>query len=310
MLEVDFPETMPDFMEEFGTDAKCADYLFRQRWPDGFRCPRCGSGRAWRLHHRLIWECGVCGHQTSLTAGTVFEGTRKPLRYWFLAMYLVTTSKRGISAVELQRQLNVNYQTAWAWLHKLRSAMVRPDRERLMGHVEVDETYIGGRDTGQHGRGAIAHKSIVACAAEREVRRIGRIRLSPVQDASAPELRQFITVNVEEGSVAITDGWASYRSLADIGYEHQATALNGSGLQAHTVLPATHRVFSLVKRWILGTYHGSVSAKHLPWYLQEFVFRFNRRFARTVTHRFQRLFEGAVRQKCRIYREIVHGVPT
>jgi transposase-like protein len=187
--------------------------------------------------------------------------------------------------------------------------MVRPDREPLAGRVEVDEAYVGGRETGRTGRGAVTNKSIVTCAAERDADGIGRIRMAVVQNASGPELHGFVKWNVEEGSVALTDGWLGYSGLGEIGYEHIATAVAGSGLKAHDVLPAPHLVFALLKRWALGTYHGSMSAKHLQWYLEEFTFRFNRRSARSITHRFQRLFEGAVRQRCRTYREIVQPVP-
>jgi transposase-like protein len=191
-----------------------------------------------------------------LTAGTVFEGTRKPLRMWFLAMWFVTSQKNGVSALGLQRVLGLgSYETAWTWLHKLRRAMVRPDRDCLTGAVEVDETYIGGPEEGKYGRD-IETKAIVAVAAEKSGRGIGRIRLRRVKDVSSDCLLPFVQNTVAPGSVVHTDGWSGYRGLAVAGYQHQVTVISAGPEPAHEVMPRVHNVASLLKRWLLGTHQG------------------------------------------------------
>jgi hypothetical protein len=304
MLDPGFPTTMVEFQTTFGTEEKCREYMFRQKWPEGFRCARCGGRRAWPLRHRPIWVCSACEYHASLTVDTALNGTRKPLRMWFLAMYLVTTSKRGISAKELQRHLGCSYQTAWAWLHKLRAAMVEEGRRPLAGTVEVDEGYLGGRRTGKRGRPG-PEMSLLVCAAERVGRGVGRIRLEVAADAGAAQLGAIVRRNVAVGERVVTDGWCGYRRLAQDGYDTVATAIHGSGVEAHEVLPGVHRVFSLVKRWVLGTYQGSLSAKHLNSYLEEFTFRFNRRRAQCPTHIFHRLAASACGRRCPTYRQIV-----
>src|SRR5213076_1799973 len=175
--------TLADFERRFRSEEACRDYLFRVRWPEGFRCPRCGESRAWRLRSAL-WQCANCAYQASLTAGTIFQDTRTPVKVWFHALWWMTSQKHGASALGLQRVLGLgSYQTAWAWLHKLRRAMVRPGRERLAGVVEVDETYVGGAAEGPRGRGA-DNKALVVVAAEERGEAIGRIRLRRIDDAS------------------------------------------------------------------------------------------------------------------------------
>src|SRR4051794_11834260 len=195
MLPDDLPQDFLEFNARFGTDEQCRKYLIKARWPDGFRCDGCGHGHAYTLRTRLVYECVACRKQHSLLAGTIFEQTKTALARWFLAIYLVTSSKGGIAAAELQRQLGFgSYQTAWSWLHKLRKAMVRPDREPLAGRVEADETYVGGPRPGKRGRGA-AGKTLVAGAVEAgetEGRRLGRLRLAVVPDASAASLEGFL----------------------------------------------------------------------------------------------------------------------
>jgi transposase-like protein len=251
--------------------------------------------------------CAGCEHHTSLIAETCCHGSRKPLTQWFLAMYFMATSKRGLSAKELQRQLRCSYQTAWTMLHKLRSCMVNPNREPLKDAVEIDESYIGGPEEGQRGRGA-AGKTIMICAAEKVGRSIGRIRLGIIEQASQEKITSFLKGRVEVGTTAHTDGWRGYNSLERSGFRHIATSIKASTEKAHIVLPRVHLVFSLVKRWINGTHQGSVSTKHLCAYLEEFTFRFNRRNAKSITHFFQRLAEGLVREKCKPYWKIVGRV--
>src|SRR4030095_13664152 len=175
----DYPRTLLEFEDRFATDQACRDYLIQLRWPHGFVCPHCGARTVWAATRgRLV--CAGCRHQTSVTAGTIFHDTRKPLRLWFRAMWYVTSQKNGASAMGLQRVLGLgSYLTAWTWLHKLRRAMVRPGRDRLSGRVEVDETYVGGEEPEAHAR-QILRKSLVAIAAQEDGRGIGRIRMAGI----------------------------------------------------------------------------------------------------------------------------------
>ena len=309
----DLPADLPNFLARFGTDAQCRACLVRYRWPGGFVCSRCKHGQAYS--HRLIEECRACGKQHSILAGTIFEQTKTGLARWFLAIYLVTASKGGISASELQRQMGfASYQTAWAWLHKIRRAMIRPDREPLQGRVEVDETLIGGARSGKRGRGADG-KTVVAGAVEAKPGKgrkcpLGRLRLKSVPDASAQSLEGFLSDNSPPPQTVSTDGWAGYNGLSDKGYTHEAVKLDQNWGDASLRLPAIHLVFGLAKRWLLGTHHGAVRAKHLQHYLDEYVFRFNRRTARSVSHGFARLVEYAVQTKPTTYRQIVDPTAT
>ena len=278
--------------ERFQSEEACREYLFNLRWPDGFRCPRCGHARAWALA-RGLHECAACGVQTSVTAGTIFQDTRKPLRLWFRAVWYVTSQKTGVSALGLQRVLGLgSYETAWVWLHKLRRAMVRPDRDRLKGSVEVDEVYVGGERPGKRGRGA-AGKSIVLVAAEEDGARIGRIRLLRVPDTSGRSLCDAVLECVEPGSMVCTDGLSSYNGLSGLGYGHEVIR-EGSGEVGTNPLPRVHRVAALLKRWILGIHQGAIRPSHLEYYLDEFTFRFNRRTSRSRGKLFYRLLQHAV----------------
>jgi transposase-like protein len=304
------PSDLPTFVSRFGGDAQCRAYLVRARWPAGFSCSGCGHGRAYSHKLRLIEECASCGKQHSLLAGTIFEQTKTGLAKWFLAIYLVTSSKGGISAMELKRQMGFgSYQTAWSWLHKIRKAMVRPDRTPLTLRVEADETYVGGPKPGKAGRGA-AGKVKVAGAVESgrgaaRGRRLGRLRLAVVDDVSAASLERFLASAVARSAPVATDGWSGYRGLDAAGYHHERHVVRTSPEDAATELPAIHLVFSLVKRWLLGTHHGAVGKKHLEAYLDEFVFRFNRRTARSISHRFARVIQQAVLTRPTTYRGIV-----
>jgi transposase-like protein len=306
----DLPRDLPTFLKRFGTDAKCRAYLVRARWPAGFRCTGCGHDQAWSHKRRLIEECTACGRQHSILAGTIFEQTKTGLAKWFLAIYLVTSSKGGISAMELKRQMGFgSYQTAWSWLHKIRKAMVRPERAPLGARVEADETYIGGPRPGTRGRGA-AGKIKVAGAVESargqaRGRRLGRLRLAVVPNASAQSLEGFLGRNVAKPATVTTDGWSGYTGLDGAGYRHQPIDLARTWGDAALRLPAIHLVFGLAKRWLLGTHHGAVSHKHLPAYLDEFVFRFNRRTAKSLSHRFARVIQQAVLTPPTTYHGIV-----
>lgn len=255
-------------------------------------------------------ECVTCHRQTSVTAGTIFEGTRKPLALWFRAMWWVTNQKPGVSALGLQRTLGLgSYQTAWVWLHKLRRAMVRPGRDRLRGRVEVDETFVGGAEKGgKRGRGA-GRKEIVVIAVEvHEPRGFGRARIRRIPDASGASLVPFVCDSIEPGSEVLTDSWRGYTDVPKHGYTRIKTNLSDSGDPAHVVMPGVHRIASLLKRWLLGIHQGAVRAKHLGYYLDEYAFRFNRRTSRSRGKLFYRLVQQAVAVDAVPYGRLVGGV--
>jgi hypothetical protein len=292
---MDLPATIFDFEEQFATEEACVAYLRRRRWPDGFVCPRCRGRKSWQLRTRPLDECASCGHQVSLTAGTAFAGTRKPLRLWFRVMGELLFSKRGCSALELTRRFPLSYETAWTWLHKLRSCMDRSGGDPLSGSIEVDETYLGGVDDGEHrGRSLAGKKLLVAGAAECRGDAIGRIRLQHIVAASSPVLCGFIVSNVAGGSSIRTDGYRQYQRVSTLGYEHVRIVV-GDPKKASKLFPRVHRVFSLLDRWLLGTLHGSIRRQHLQRYLDEFVFRFNRRLSGTRSLLFERLISAVFR---------------
>jgi transposase-like protein len=304
---VDYPRTWAEFHGWFGDDDACLRFLEGLRWPEGFVCPHCGGTVGWRSA-RGRFTCGECAVQTSVTAGTIFHGTRTPLVSWFAAMWYLTNQKNGVSALGLARVLGIDYKTAWTWLHKLRRAMVRPDRDLLDGPVEVDETYVGGPEQGLHGRQTIT-KSIVAIAIETRGKGFGRVRLHQVPDLSAESLVGFVTDVVAPGGIVRTDAWQGYRPLARAGYDHKRTSLRAGADPAHVVMPGVHRVASLLKRWLLGTHQGSVSTEHLDYYLDEFTFRFNRRTSRARGLLFYRLAQQAVRTDPHPYKDLTGGEP-
>lgn len=301
---VHYPASTGEMLAWFPTDADCLDYLEWLRWPDGFVCPDCGVGDGWRLADGRF-ECVSCGQRTSVTAGTIFDRTRTPLTVWFHACWLFATQKDGISAQSVQRVLEIgSYQTAWAMLHRLRAVLVRPGRELLAGSIEVDETFIGGEELGLRGGRQRGKKSLVGVAVERRgPRAIGRARMAVLPDATSESLRAFLVDNVAESSTIITDGWKSYLGATDGLYIHQRHVFPRR--QAGRLLPGVHRVASLSKRWLLGTHQGSVDEAHLPAYLNEFVFRFNRRRSRSRGMVFYRVLELAVAHQPVRYRDLI-----
>jgi transposase-like protein/ribosomal protein L37AE/L43A len=300
----DYPRTIEEFEARFSSEEMCREYLFQLRWPEGFRCPRCSHSKAWAVSATL-WQCCQCDHQTSATAGTVFQDTRKPLKMWFRAMWYVTSQKNGASALGLQRVLGLgSYQTAWAWLHKLRRAMVRPGRDALSGWIEVDETYVGGWEEGMKGRRR-GEKSLVVIAAQVVGNGIGRIRMRVIPDASADSLHPFIEASAELGSTIHTDGWQGYASIDKKGYSHEISPIRGRPREASKLLPHVHRVASLLKRWLLGTHQGAVEPQHLAYYLDEFTFRFNRRTCKSRGKLFYRLMQQAVTTQPTTYAALV-----
>jgi transposase-like protein len=310
----DYPRTWSQFLDWFATEEACFAYLARLRWPNGFVCPQCGSatqpGRASRA--RLI--CRACRHQSTVTAGTIFDKTRTPLKIWFGAAWYLTNQKQGVSALGLQRVLGLSsYQTAWAMLHRLRRAMVRPAREQLKGNVEVDETYIAitarGKPRSRVGRKSHTTNTLVAVAVESlDPKGFGRIRLRRILADSERYVLPFVREAVAPGSKVHTDGSPAYRSLPEQGYLHQRHVMAGSTFPAHASMPGVHRVASLVKRWLLGTHHGAVQPDQLDCYLDEFVFRFNRRTSRYRGLLFYRLLEQAVVTEPVTYQDIAGGL--
>lgn len=285
----DFPATLLQLEQRFSTEPACRQYLFSLRWPEGFRCPACSGTRAWAMQSGR-WLCGDCRHQASVVAGTILQDSHLPLTTWFRAMWYITSQKNGVSALGLQRVLGLgSYKTAWALLHKLRRAMVRPGRDRLRGVVEVDEAYWGGHEMGVKGR--LTHdKALIIVAAEEDGQGIGRIRLRSIPDLERQTLHGFIAEAVEPGSTIRTDGWNAYRELS--GYVHDRQVQRQ--VQGEHLLPRVHRVVSLLKRWLLGTHQGAIGQEHLDDYLNEFTFRFNRRKSASRGKLFYRLAQQAV----------------
>jgi transposase-like protein len=290
------PRSLTQFQKDFSDESSCAAYLVARRWPHGFVCPACDSKRSAMLKSRAhTYECLDCGRQTSITAGTVLHRSKLPMSMWFWAAHLMATHSNGMSALQLAAQLGVTYKTAWLLTQKLRRSMVDPDRTLLEGVVEVDQTEIPFRTEDAFFDAAKAGKIIIAGAVEvvdrttnqAKARKIsakyldtrsGRVRLAVIANNSAASIHAFVRANVKRGATLLTDGHKSYLGLSE--YRHDPRTLGK--MAGHIALPWIHRVFSLMKRWGLGTYHG-LRRKHLDTYLNEFVFRYNRRFYRHVS---------------------------
>ena len=298
-------------MDWFHSEQACLDYLERLRWPNEFVCPSCGAVEAPTKTSRSRLTCPSCKHQTSVTAGTIFDKTRTPLKVWLAAAWYITNQKHGVSALGLQRVLGLgSYQTAWTMLHRFRRAMIRPGRDLLNGIVEVDETYVAIGDKaiplGAKRRNPNITKTLVVIAVEMlEPKGFGRIRLRRITDASAHQVIPFVKDVVQAGATVHTDGSAAYRSLKDEGYTHQRTVMMCSEAPAHISMPGVHRVASLIQRWLLGTHQGAVQPAKLDHYLDEFVFRFNRRTSLSRGMLFYRLLEQAVVTAPVTYKQVV-----
>lgn len=301
----DYPRSYAHLRAWFADDAACLDYLEWLRWPSGFVCPRCKNPGSWRMSDGRFW-CEGCRRRVSVTSRTIFHRTRTPLTVWFAAAWYMTSAKNGVSAKTLHRLLGFgSYQTAWTMLHRFRTAMVRPGRDRLAGTVEVDETNIGGTRHGKRGRGA-AGKTLVAVAVERcSPKGFGRCRLRVIPNAHATTVRSFLLNGVEPGAVVVTDGYVSYEPAIGGDYVHKPIDVSASSTPAHVPLPGVHLVASLVKRWLLGTHQGAVEADHLQRYLDEFAFRFNRRRSEFRGLLFRRLIEQALQVGTLTYRSLV-----
>jgi len=304
MLGDDFPKSLIEFEKRFATEKQCRDYLYKLKFPNGFICEKCGHNEFWWTKKDLLF-CKECNHQTSLRTGTIFENSKKPLMLWYRALFLVSFQKVGISAKNLQHQLGFgSYQTAWSWLQKIRRSMRRIGREKLDGEVEVDEANWGGKSEGKRGRGA-ENKHFFAVGVEVGARnKIGRIRMELIEDASGPELSQFIYNNVNQESTVYTDGWRSYGILSNMKYKHEVI----KNKDPDKVLPRVNLIVSQFKRWLLGIHQGIVSKKHLQLYLDEFVFRFNRRTSKSRGKVFYRLLQQSISYKATPYWRLVGRV--
>jgi len=303
-----FPKTLRKFVQQFPDDTACIAYLEQLRWPDGFRCPGCKTQVVpWRqTRGRLV--CPICRHQTSVTVDTIFEKTRTPLTTWFDTAWHLTTAKNGFSAKTAEQVLGISYHTAWAILQRFRVAMVRSERAKLSGLVEVDETLVGGvKQGGKRGRGTT--KSVVVIAVElQEPMGFGRIRMRHIPNASGNSLISFIGDAVEEHSTVCTDGWTGYNDLLECKiYKHRKTVLSSSEDHAHVSMPGVHRVASLLKRWIMGTHQGCIVPEHLQSYLEEFTFRFNRRTSKSRGLVFYRLMEQSIATKPVTFVDVTFG---
>jgi hypothetical protein len=267
------------FDRRFSDEAACARLLAKLRWPEGFVCPGCGVCKGWELETKpFTWECSGCHRQTSVTAGTVMHRSKLPLRTWFEAIHLLTSHSNGISAEQAQAQLGLgSYKTAWLLLHKLRRAMVDPERCLLMGLVEVDETEVPLRSKhdpiANHGIANVGIVQIIGAVEIDEDRYPHRVRLEPLEARTGENVRAFVERSVDVGTAVVSDGFAGYRKLSE---HRKHVAMTIGTMAAHVVLPWVHRAFSNLKRWLMGTLHG-VRRPHLRRYLDEFTFRWNRR---------------------------------
>lgn len=288
----EYPKTMQEFTDRFPTEGLCRQYLVEVRWGGRFKCPDCSHAEAWKLG-RGMFRCKKCHRDVSVTVGTVFEGSHVSLRLWFQILWSMVSQKNGVSALGLSRALGIREMTVWQLLGKLRAAMVRPGRDRLSGTVEVDEVFIGGVRPGIGGRGAAGKVLVLIAVEDKDKAGIGRIRMEIIQDASAASLRDAIKKMVEPGSTIRTDEWKGYTTTALVGYKHTVMK-KGSREPGEDPTPLVHRISSLLKRWLLGIHQGRVEETHLATYLDEFVFRFNRRKSHSRGMLFYRLVQNMV----------------
>jgi transposase-like protein len=289
----DFPKTATEFEARFATEEDCRAYWIQARWGGEPACVRCNSKRVWTIRDGTTFECADCGHQTSLTSGTVLEKTRKPLKVWFRAVFEISTRRTGISAKDLQRIMGFgSYKTAWSWLHKLRAALVRPEREPLGPFVQIDEALVGGKGSA---------KELVLVAAEAN----GRVRLAHADNNDEATLKRFADGQVAGDAHVVTDGLASYneRSLSE--RPHDMIVQTKAERRENDAVQSCHWTISLLKRRLLGAHAGAVSDKHLQAYLDEFTFSYNRRKTNGVGRIAARVIEKLVVHPPRTMRQII-----
>ena len=272
--------SLTQFLSEYGTEEQCYHALYRWRWPNGFICPQCGHTGCCEISTRPLYQCSRCHHQTSVISGTIFAATKLPLRTWFLGIYLVTQPKNGISALELMRQLGITYNAAWRMKHKLMQVMKERDDSRpLVGKIQIDDAYWGGeRRGGKRGRGAPGKSPLIAAVATNEQGHPIAMRLTRIKGFRKDAITQWARKHLDTTCVVVSDGLSCFRGVKDIGCEHEAVVTGGGPssvkLDAFTGI---NTMIGNVKNSIHGSYHA-VNERHLPRYLAEFCYRFNRRF--------------------------------
>jgi transposase-like protein len=290
-----YPRDQMEFEKYFQDEEKCVDYLIEVKWPFGYICEKCGFNEYWTLSRKRI-KCKQCSSITTITANTFFEQSNKPLALWFRAIWWMIAQKNGVSASGLQSILGIgSYKTAWIWLHKLRTLMVFPNRDKLTGKVEVDETFVGGASEGKRGRGS-ENKTLVIIAVELLPIGTGRVRAKVIPNAEGKHLLKFIRENIEKGATITTDGWKGYSQLEAKGYKHTINKQVIATTQDE-MLPNVHRIAALLKRWLLGTHQNYTSQERLHSYLDEFTFRYNRRKSNSRGLLFHRIIEQAIDRK-------------
>lgn len=290
----DFPRTATEFEKRFATEEDCRAYWIEARWGGRPACARCNSTRVWTIREGTTFQCADCRHQTSLTSGTLLEKTRKPLKMWFRAVFEISTRRTGISAKDLERIMGFgSYKTAWTWLHKLRAALVRPDREPLGPFVQMDEALVGGKGG--------PHKELVLVAAEVD----GRVRLAHAATNDKATLKRFTDEQVAADARVTTDGLASYDSESLGKRPHEAKVQTKAERRENDAVQSCHWTISLLKRWLLGTHAGAVSPKHLQAYLDEYAFRHNRRRTNGVGRIAARVIERLVARQPLTMRSLI-----
>lgn len=298
--------TIADFQKEFGTEEQCYQYLLKKRWPEGFVCSRCQGKEYYYQQSRRLYHCRTCGYQASLTAGTVFHHTHLPFWKWFWAIYRFSQGKKGLSAIQLMKEVDISYPAAWRMLHKLRETMRRRDKRYLLGGIlELDDAYVGGEQEGKRGRGAEG-KTLIAVAVEERVDKEGNTRpgyvaMDVLENVSGEEINQFAKEHIEQGSIVKTDGLKAYQGLKDEGYRHERI-VTGGGKAAGRLFPWVHVTISNFKRFLLGTHHQA-SSNHLGRYLAEFTYRLNRRYHEVDL--FEHLIKAVLISKAVTYRELI-----
>ena len=299
-----FPQTILEFHEQFSNEEACEAYLFNIKWKSGFICKKCSHTKYWK-GKKSLYICQKCEHQHSLKAGTIMQKSKKSIKTWLTAIWLFTSSKRGVNAKDLERQLGVSYPTAWLWHKKLSSSSLNIERSKLSGEVEVDEFYLGGKHEGKQGRGSENKLKIVIAVEKRKFENsskqyVERIRLKEVESCSAEELTKFVKENISLDADIKTDKWSGYNKLKEHGYQHIAKKI----LDYNSDFKGLHNTVSLIKRWILGTLQGKISQKHIQKYLEEFTYRFNRKHLR-IGFKFNRLLEFVTITKPLTYRDLI-----
>lgn len=296
-----YPNSYADLRIWFDEEWKCLDYLDWLRWPNGFQCPSCCHQRGWRAADQR-WRCAGCGKRVSALAGTIFHGTRTPLFVWFSAAWLLVNSKAGLSATQLHRDMDIgSLQTAWAMLHRYRSVMAQPGRNRLCGNVEVDVSYLGGSVPGRGSLGRV----LFAVAVEVDAAGLGRTRVAVIPNAGTAHLAAFLVDSVEPGSRVVTHDWSAYPAAVRTRYVQGQRAAMVPGSPTRQVLPAVRRVIFQANHWLMGPRQGAVSAEHLPAYVDEWMFRFNRRHSDSRGQLFHTLLGYAVLGRPVTYRSIL-----